>query len=77
MCFAQTGDNDSSVNSDSRNASLTKRRNFRNAVHHWLAKCAINEMPDEYISAIDHYEAMARTDIPVMVYRSNNRQHVQ
>lgn len=61
------------------NASLTERRNFRETARVALlgAQCAISEIPDEYISVIDHYEAAARADIPVMVYRSNNRQHAQ
>lgn len=46
-------------------------------MRHYPAQCAINEIPDERISAIDHYEAATRLDIPVMVYRSNNRQHAQ
>lgn len=60
------------------NASLTKCHDFRETTRLLLhVQCAISEIPDEYISAIDHYEAAARTDIPVMVYRSNNRQHAQ
>lgn len=53
-----------------RNFSETRR-------HRPSAQCAINEISNECISAIDHYEVVTRFDILVMVYRSNNRQHTQ